>query len=141
MNKAKIWKITFLTTIVRSCVPKLGTHLPELGHRYWLGMLPGLGLSDFLSTICILYYKPHQIRWPVKHAKSLKVIAITEKFAYLNRWNSKMQKKNEYTTKMRMHIQWSKQFSSVFAYGLIKILSLDLFFPGAEPRFNIKGGQ
>jgi hypothetical protein len=53
MNNARR-TITFLTTIVRSCVPKLVAHLLELGHCYRLGMLPGLGLPDFFSTICIL---------------------------------------------------------------------------------------
>jgi len=56
VNKTKD-ENTFLTTIVRSGVPKLLTHLPELGHGYRLGMLPSFGLPHFLSAmiaICIL---------------------------------------------------------------------------------------
>lgn len=45
---------TFLTTIVRSCVPELFTHLLELSPGYWLSMLPWLGLPQFLSSICVM---------------------------------------------------------------------------------------
>lgn len=45
-------KNTFLSTIVRSSVPKLITHLHELCPRNWLGMFPWFWLLNFLHLLC-----------------------------------------------------------------------------------------
>lgn len=66
LRKKKRVSNTFPTTIVRSCVPKLLAHLRELDHRYRLGVLPGLRLPDFFSSICILFNKSHHMRWASK---------------------------------------------------------------------------